>query len=187
MRRFFLITLVITLLSSCAPVLKEEIMKTASFDLPFSDIRNNPDPYKGELFILGGLIVQTKLTEGGSLIEAVYVPVDSKGYLKDVGLSNERFLAFLPKEEGLLDPLIYRKEREITLAGELIETRTGKIDEMVYTYPVFEIKEIYLWRERRVYYPYYPSWYYPYWWDEPWPWWRPWWRPWYRHYPPYWW
>lgn len=183
MKRFSLIILSTIILFSCAPVLREEIMKTASLEPSLADMRNNPDAHRGKLFVLGGIIVQTKFIEQGSLIEAVYVPVDSRGYLEKV--SNERFLAILPKEKGLLDPLIYRKDREITLAGEFIETRKGKIDEMVYTYPVFEIKEIYLWEERKVYYPYYPSWYYPYWWYEPWPWGRPW-GPWWRPYPPYW-
>ncbi|MDI6890425.1 MAG: Slp family lipoprotein [Thermodesulfovibrionales bacterium] len=183
MKKFFLIIFVVITVLSCAPVLRQEIMETGIRDFSLSDTRNNPDLYRGKPFILGGLIVNTKFIERGSLIEAVYVPVDSRGYLKDMELSNGRFLAIFPKEKGLLDPLIYRRGREITLAGEFIEVRSGRIDEMEYTYPVFEIKEIYLWKERKVYYPDYR----PYWCDYPYPyhyWWDPWW---WRHYPPYWW
>ena len=175
--------LLATVLSSCAPVLREEIMRTASRDVVLSDMRSNPDAFKGQLFVLGGSIVSTRVTEKGSLIEAIYVPVDSRGYLESVRPSDGRFLALYPKEKGLLDPFIYRRAREVTLAGEFLEIQKGKIDEMDYTFPLFEIKEIYLWEEMRVYYPYhypyYPYRYYPYWWDEPWPWWR--------HYHPYWW
>ena len=32
----------------------------------------------------------------------------------------------------MLDPLVYRKGREITLAGDFVEVRKGKIDEMEY-------------------------------------------------------
>lgn len=184
MKRFLLSLLVILTVLSCAPVLRREILKTGIRDVPISDIRNHPDSYRGKLFILGGLIVNTKFIEEGSQIEALYVPVDSRGYLKDVELSNGRFLAIYPKEKGLLDSLIYRKERQITLAGEFIEIRSGKIGEMEYAYPVFEIIEIYLWKEREAYYPDYWNYYYPYWWD---PWWRPWWGPWWRYYSPYWW
>lgn len=188
MKKFFLIILVVFTVFSCAPVLKQEIMETGIRDFSLPDMRNNPDLYKGRLFILGGSIANTKITEKGSQIEALYIPVDSRGYLQDVEPSNGRFLAIFPKEGGTLDPLIYRKGREITLAGEFIETRSGKIDEMEYTYPVFTIIQIYLWKERRDYHPgyYYPYPYpypYPYWYD---PWWRPW-GPWWRHYPPYWW
>ncbi len=161
------------MLCSCAPVLHEEYMKAGLIDVPLSDMRENPEFYKRKLFILGGIIVNTKITEKGSLIEALYIPVNSKGYLRESGRSRGRFLAIYPKDSGLLDPVIYRKGKEITVAGEFIETRKGRIDEMEYTYPVFEIKEIYLWAERReyYYYPYYPPYYYPYWWYDQW--WRP--------------
>jgi outer membrane lipoprotein len=56
--------------------------------------------------------------------------------------------------------MVYKKGREVTLAGEFVEARKGKIDEMEYVYPVFEIREIYLWEERTGYYP--PNYYYPY-------------------------
>ena len=98
------------------------------------------------------------------MISAIFVPVDSMGYLKDSGVFNSRFLAIYPKEKGFLDPLIFLQEREITVAGEFKGTRSGRIDEMEYTYPLFEIKDIYLWEERMDYYiapPFYPLWDYP--------------------------
>ncbi len=74
---------------------------------------------------------------------------------------------------------MFKKGREITLAGEFVDIRKGKIDEMEYAYPVFDIKQIYLWQEEK-YYIYPPYYYYypygPYLYD-----------PWYRPYPnPYW-
>lgn len=183
MKKSYLIVLITMLLFSCAPVIRKDIMETATINIPLSEVRENPDLYRGKIFILGGIIVNTKIIEKGSLIEAVHMPVDSRGYIEDVNRSNGRFLAFYPKDKGLLDPLIYRKGREITIAGEFIETRTGKIDEMEYTYPLFEIKDIHLWEEIKAYYisPPYPSWYYPY--QYPY-WYEPWWR--YPHPPPYW-
>ncbi len=66
--------------------------------------------------------------------------------------------------------MIFRLNRQITLAGEFEGIREGKIEEMPYGYPYFVIKEIYLWREEYYSYPYYyepyPYWWggYPYWW-----------------------
>ncbi len=166
----FAVTIII-LLSACAPVLREDLMKRGIFDAQLPEIKQHPESYKGKLFILGGIIVKTTITSSGSLIEAIYVPVNSRGYLKDIGGANWRFLAIYPGKE-ILDPMIFREKREITLAGEFIGTRSGKIGEMDYIYPFFEIKEIYLWEEEkdyyRMYYPpgYYP--YYPYWWYDPW-------------------
>lgn len=171
----------LVLLSSCAPVLSRDHLKQGVRDIPLSAVREDPTRYTGRLFILGGLIVETRLTDRGSLIEAVSVPVGSYGYLKSRGRYEGRFLALYPKLQGILDPLIYGKGREITLAATFLEVRNGKIDEMEYTYPVFTIAELYLWDEPRAYYvvPAYPWYYgYPYGWHDP-PYYPRW-----RYYPP---
>ena len=172
------------MLSSCAPVLNNELLSRGIFDMRASALTEAPDIYRGKLFIMGGKIVNTKATEAGSMIEAVYVPVDAIGFLKDVR-GGSRFLALYPKDKGFLDPMIYTRNREITLAGEFLEARHGKIDDMEYAYPLFEIKELYLWEERSSGYyfimappypPFYPSpRYYNPWYYNPWyydPWWR---------------
>lgn len=143
-------------------------------NVSFPNLLQDPAAYSGKLFILGGLIVDTKLTERGSEIEALYVPVDSKGNLEEDThrYAGGRYLAIYPKERGILDPVIYKQRREITLAGVFTGTQKGKINEMEYTYPVFEIKQLYLWPEQRYYmYPYYYP--YPYWWYYGPPWWGP--------------
>ncbi len=159
--------------SACTPVLNREVMDQGMRDVPFSQLREAPDAFKGKLFILGGLIVETRLVEKGSQIEALSVPVDSLGYLKDTVRPQGRFLALYPREKGILDPMVYKRGREVTLAGEFVEARRGKIDEMEYVYPVFEIRDIYLWEERKDYYayPYYDPFYYrsPFLYD-PWGW-----------------
>jgi len=170
MKKSFHFIIISMMLFSCVPVIRQEFIDQAMKDVPLSEIRKTPDLYRGKLFIVGGIIVQTKITEKGSLIEGVHVPVDSRGHLRDLELSEGRFLAIYPEDKGLLDPLIYKKGRKITLAGRLIETRMDKIDDLMYTYPLFEIKDIYLWEEMRFYYdePFYPPWYYPPWYYSPW-------------------
>lgn len=174
------------LVFSCAPVIRKDLMDAGIREVPLSEVKQKPDLYKGKLFILGGIIANTKVTPEGSLIEALYVPVDSRGYLKDNG-QNGRYLALFPRESGMLDPVIYHSGKRITVAGEFIGTRAGKIDETEYVYPFFLIREIHLWEERMYYYPppyyYYPYYYSPYpWWDYPYPlWWgAPHWG--YRHF-----
>ena len=82
MKRLLLIILTLVMLSSCAPVLNNDLMSRGIFDMRASVITEDPDMYRGKLFIMGGIIVNTKATEAGSMIEAVYVPVDSMGFLK---------------------------------------------------------------------------------------------------------
>ncbi len=150
----------VVFLSACSPVLSRQLMREGSRNVSFDRLRDAPDDYKGKMFILGGIIVNTRVTEQGALIEALYVPVDSYGYLKEGARLQGRFLAAYPGTKELLDPVIYKKGREVTLAGVFVDIRKGRIDEMDYSYPVFEIRQIYLWKEPRYYY--YPPYYYPY-------------------------
>ncbi len=169
----------VLLLTSCAPVLNRELMREGTREVSLDRLRETPDNYKGKLFILGGVILNSKFTETGTQIEALYVPVDSSGYLNEGEQGGGRFLALSPKAR-LLDPAVYKRGREITFAGEFLELRKGKIDDMEYVYPVFEIRQIYLWRQERTYY--YTPYYYPYYYNYPFMY-----DPWGRPYPsPYW-
>lgn len=176
MKKDYLIILLAGLLiSSCTPVLSRDFINNGIFNEGLSEIKQEPDSYRGRLFIFGGIIVKTETTKDGSVIEAIFVPVNSLGYLKSYKTTGGRFLAVYKSRE-ILDPLIFSEKREISLAGEFIGIRSGKIGEMEYSYPLFEIKDIYLWeaiKEKDYYYYYmpppYPYWYYrhrPYdpWW-----------------------
>jgi len=68
-------------------------MDRATINYRPSEIRQNPARYKGNLFMFKGIIVNTTPVEQGTLIEALYVPVDSWGYLKSVENSGDRYLA----------------------------------------------------------------------------------------------
>ncbi len=161
------------ILAGCAPVLSRTYMQEGSRDVSFAELRDYPGRFKGRLFIMGGIIVRTKFTQEGSQIETVHVPVDAQGYFLERGRSEGRFLALLPGDRRTLDPAVFHRGRRITLAGSFVATRKGRIDEMEYEYPLFEIRQIYLWpRERYVAPPlYYDPWFYPY----PYYYWEPWW------------
>jgi outer membrane lipoprotein len=149
--RFVSILLLVaaTLVSCSGPVLRSDLLSTGLHNPSMMQLSQDPVQYQGRIFILGGAIVSCILTETGSLVEAVQIPVDSNGYLKESDPSTGRFLAFYPKEFGVLDPVVYRGGRRITLAGKLSGTRLGKIDEMEYAYPYFETIQVYLWDEGR--------------------------------------
>lgn len=178
-RSLLFAAIVVSVLTGCSPVLNSELMKEGARDFQLTHVVETPEVFKDKLFILGGVIVETKLIEKGSQIEALFVPVNSSGYLRDYERHQGRFLAVYPRSKGILDPLIYKKGREITLAGDFVEVRKGKIDEMEYPYPVFTIRQIYLFDEYKDYpyawpypYPYYNPYYYgsPFMYD---PWGRP--------------
>lgn len=189
MRRLLLLLLVSGLLSACAPALRQELLDRGEPNPPLRDMQANPSAYIGKLYILGGMIVQTRFVQRGTQIEAVALEVNSRGDLTGKRSGAGRFLAIYPRDQGILEPEIYKKNRKVTIAGEFIGVQTGKIDELEYHYPTFEVKDIHLWEEERAYYyppyygpqwysPYYRPYYHPFWWDDPF------WR--FRPYP-YWW
>lgn len=172
MKRVLLATTIAFLLfASCAaPVIKKDFLERGLRDVPMKQIADHPGNYKGQMFVLGGVIANTTVTDKGTLIEALFMPVDKKGYFKHEAGSG-RFMAFWPRKNGILDPLLYRRYNRITVAGTLAGTMRGKIGSASYVFPVIDVSQIFLWSNVRYYYPAY--YYYPY----PYDYWYP--------YPPY--
>jgi outer membrane lipoprotein len=163
------------LLASCAHVITKENREIAFKDFSFREILINTDNYINNVFILGGIIAKTTNTEKGTEIELVQSPIGRYGSIIDNDISEGRFLAKTSKH---LDPLIYRNGREITIAGKLLGSKKKSLGDLEYNYPLFEVKEIYLWKEKRYYqsysydpfffYPFYPYYYrYPYYRHDP--------------------
>jgi outer membrane lipoprotein len=175
MKRLAGIALILLVLAACSPALDRSLMEQGAREFRLSHLTETPEVFKDHLFILGGVIIETRLVAEGSQVEALYVPVDRYGNLGGSSTYEGRFIALLPRAKGLLDPMIYKKGREITIAGDFTGVRKGKIDEMEYLYPVFEIRQLHLWEERRDYYwpygygypYYYPTYWYP-WCSDPW-------------------
>ncbi len=153
----FLCSLFCLIIVSCTHVLKEEYLKSGDTNVSFPVFLEKPTAFKGKLYILGGTIAETKQSPDGSLIEALYVPVSQDGRLESSKGIDGRFLALFPKTRGVLDSKVYREGRLVTIAGEFTGLQPGKIDEMEYIFPVFEIKDMYLWNESSP-----GSWYVPY-------------------------
>jgi len=184
LRSAFVVFLVAAL-SACAPALKRDLMSRAILNPSMRALQQDPDRYKGRLFVLGGQIVKTSVTEDGSFIEAVALPVNERGYISEGQGVSGRFIVRLKQGKGLLDPMIYKEGLLITVAGIFSELREGKIDEGTYLFPLFDLEEIRLWEENAptfyilepfpgwMYYPYPVSPYYP-------------WRPYPPHDRPYW-
>ncbi|OGW48654.1 MAG: hypothetical protein A2078_13105 [Nitrospirae bacterium GWC2_57_9] len=181
MKKAILLALCSVVLFSCAPVLNRSYLTEGAREVSFSALRQNPDAYKGRVFVFGGVLIETRMTAEGSQVEAIHVPVDRYGYFHDRGQSEGRFYAVLPQNEGMLDPEVYTKGRRVSIAAEFLELRKGRIDEMEYLYPVFRVRQVHLWPRERTYYPayYYDPWFHPY----PYYYWDPWWRyPYYYNY-----
>ena len=167
-----IVVLFLFIISGCAPIISRELKKNVSNELTFKEIIKDPDAHKGEIVLTSGVILGSRNTKEGTLIEILQKQADMAGRAKDVDESDGRFLAI---NDGYLDTAIYAREREALVAGEVKGKRTLPLDEIEYTYPFISIKEIHLFKlqkeERFHAYPY-PHWYYPPWYYYPY--WYPW-------------
>jgi outer membrane lipoprotein len=157
-----------------AHVISEELRRQVPPGLTFKEVMRGPAKYQGSTVLWAGAIIRSTNTKEGTLIEVLEKPLGHRGQPKDVDVSEGRFLILHPE---YLDTAIYAQEREITVAGTVIETRTLPLGEIEYRYPVIAPKEMHLWkREEPVHW--YPYWPYNWWGDPWWPYW-----PYHPHYP----
>jgi outer membrane lipoprotein len=93
------------------------------------------------------------LTEG-TLFEVLQKALDTTDKPLDTDRTEGRFMALC---EGYLDPAVYSKGRQVTLAGRVLGTRIDMVGEITYVYPLLACLEVYLWPpmpDTRMLYPY---------------------------------
>ena len=166
-----LMGLVALLGGGCAHTISQTVRQQVDTTLSFAQLRANPEAYTGRMLILGGDILAVRNVEGGTLLEILQKPLDSYERPRLTDQTEGRFMVHCGQ---YLDPVIYKKGREITVAGRVLGVRKGTIGEVEYTYPLLSCVELYLWPEpvRPVSYTPYPRWYWwdPWYWDYPWFW-----------------
>ena len=153
--------------TGCTPLISKEVRREVSSDVTFKQVIQDPEAYKGKTVLISGIILGSKNTKEGTLIEILQKPADLQGSPRDVDESDGRFLALY---DGYLDTAIYTRGREVAVAGEIKEKRVLPLEEIDYTYPLIAIREIHLFKPKKEgkFYRYpYPYWSYPPWWYHP--------------------
>lgn len=176
MTRYFpYIVFFFAFLAGCAttPVVMQE---GALPPTPLSSLIANADSYKGRTVVLGGYVLEVENQENQTRILAVGVQIDSRQRPESKDLSEGRLVVIC---DGFIDPEVYRKDRAVTVYGEILGGGTGDA-EIPYPYLRIKMRDMYLWPESELfetgrspeYFPFYPYpwyWRYPYW-DYPYYW-----------------
>lgn len=134
---FALVTMSFLLMISCASVISQQYVEIAVKNVSFSQVLEAPDKYRNATFIFGGTIVETENTKEGAEIEVIQNPIDKYGEIIDKDVSEGRFIIMSP---GHLDPLIYRRNWSITMAGKLMGARDVMSGERKKTYLLFGVE-----------------------------------------------
>lgn len=167
-----LITLMsMVILTGCAHVISKETLKETDENVTFKELRKDPSVYRGRLILLGGVVVRAINEKNGTLLEVYQTKLESGGKPIDLDRSEGRFMALY---KGFLDGEIYRKGREVTIAGTVEGEKTMRLGEIHYKYPYLTVKEIHLWKKEPQindldpWGPWGPYWYDPHWrWRDP--------------------
>lgn len=153
------------LIGGCASVPKS--ISAAPAGPAVREVRADPGRHMGEKVRWGGTISEVRNLEDRTVVTVVARPTTRRGEPLGEERSTGRFLAEVNR---FLDPAEYEAGRRITVAGRIIGTRSLKIDQYVYDYPVVRVDSLYLWTDyvRRDYpYRYYPWPYYDPFWPDP--------------------
>ncbi len=127
----------------CATAISPGVKKSINQGLSFQIVKKNPDQYKGARVLWGGKVVSTNYRENGTLIEVIQIPLDMfDNPVDEISLSKGRFLIL---SEWFLDSEVYKKGKELTVAGIIKGAEVKKIGEFKYAFPVIEPIEIKLW------------------------------------------
>ncbi len=137
--------ILVYLLTGCAPVISRGTMALVDKSLNFKEIIKDPELYRTRVVLLGGTILSTKNLPQKTMLEILEFPLDSFQKPITSKMSGGRFIAIY---NGYLDPAIYSQGRLITIAGEVIGSKTRPLGETTYRYPLILIKEEHLWRQR---------------------------------------
>lgn len=139
------VCLVLLTLAACAPAISKNLQQQADSSLSFPVLAADPEAHRGRIVILGGVIAQTTPKPGQTELEIVQKPLD---YFNEPKIGDDSQGRFLVIADRFLDPLIYRKDRRITVAGEVTGSEIRKLGDLDYRYPVISSRELKLWQPR---------------------------------------
>ncbi|HSF29145.1 MAG TPA: Slp family lipoprotein [Candidatus Tectomicrobia bacterium] len=146
----------------CAHVISESMRQRAQPPASFSELRANPEGFKGRTVILGGEILRTNNLREGTRIEILQRPLSDTETPRLTDTTGGRFMALCNE---FLDPAVYAERRRITVGGQVLGSYTGKVGEVDYTYPVISCEETHLFPSASDELRRYAS--YPWWYDDP--------------------
>ena len=143
MRLLILLVIALFFSAACAPAVSRESMELVDPEITFEEVIQAPDRHIGRYLLLSGAIVSVRTHNGdGSELEVVQHPSDHRGRITAADRSGGRFIL---KDDTFRDPNIYRPGRLITVVGKVEGSRTGRIGEFDYLYPVLTVHELRLW------------------------------------------
>lgn len=126
---------------ACAAIPEFQLDSVDRTLFPVSAVANFP-VQKGTRILWGGMIISSKNTKQGSLLEVLAYPLN-KNHKPDTQTSP--LGRFLIEHTEYLETVDYAAGRTVSVVGPLVEIRKGFIGEAEYQYPVLNGEQLFLW------------------------------------------
>jgi outer membrane lipoprotein len=152
----------ILLMAACSSSIPVEIRQTLVNAPGVALVRGQPDSYLSQQVRWGGMILETENKQNSSWLTIIAFPLSDRGEPQTSARSPGRFIA---RVDEFLEPLVYGRDRLITVKGSFSKTEMLMVGEYPYLYPVIDVEHYYLWPVKQV--PHYVD-YPPYWRYDPW-------------------
>lgn len=146
MKRLLVLVTAALSLGACSIVPEPIQLAEGSPLVSFNQIIDDPSGLSvvGEKARWGGRIVGVQNKQDASEIEVIFFPEASNGKPRTGEESKGRFKAIVP---GFVDPLVFEKDRLITIVGDVAAPETGIIGEQNYIYPTLSAMGYYMWKQ----------------------------------------
>ncbi|MCO6427326.1 Slp family lipoprotein [Nitrosomonas communis] len=162
MKTYLSIISLLVLLGGCTS-LPPAIKDFPVTNVPYHTLSQNIEAYKDTPLRWGGVIIDVENEKDFTLVQVLFYPLDYKGYPQ---LNKESEGRFVIESSEFLDPAVYAKDSEITVAGTLKGDIERTIGNKIIRVPLISATAIYLWPKDYRYYYYGPGRYsyppYPY-------------------------
>ncbi len=142
LRTFIVCTAVMLLLGACAPVLSTRTREQVDRNITFTQLKSDPDSYRGRTVLLGGRIIQTVVESSESWVEVLEQPLGWGNRPEDTDETGGRFLIRFIEAP---DPAKYAPGTEITVSGPVEGSKSLPLGQTRYLYPVIGHMESHLW------------------------------------------
>ena len=125
-----------------------EIANTNIKNVTYAQIIKNKDNHSNTPIRLGGLIIEVENKENYSLVQALFFPLNHAGEPQIDKAGGGRFVI---KSPDFFDPIIYNKNRKITVKGALKGEIKRTVGERIIKVPLIESSAIHLWPNEKIY------------------------------------
>ncbi len=135
---FLFICLLLTACSSLPPTIENP----PALDLSYGNAIQDLTRYKNQPVRWGGVVAEVENEQNASLVQVLFYPLNSYGRPM---LDEQPQGRFVLKSTQFLDPLVYAKNSEITVAGSLNGSIERTIGKKVVSLPLVVATTLYLW------------------------------------------